>query len=110
MSSINTFFSSPTASRSMLNAFMAQSRSSMLQNLSFFSGADPADTVDFSQTAIDSSFLTSLVQSGNSGLFKGIYKDAAAFNQSMMSSVSATAGLNFEFDNSIIGQLVNHTA
>ena len=110
MSSINPFFSSTTASNSMMQAFMAQSRASMLQNLSFFSGADAFDTVDFSQTAIDSSFFTSIMQAGNMGLFKGIYKDAADFNQSMMTSVSAAAGLNFEYDNSLIGQLVDQAA
>jgi len=110
MPSVNAFFSSSTATSSLMKAFMAQSKASMLQNLSFFSGNDPMDTVDFSQTAIDSSFLTSIVQAGNTGLFSGIYKDAAAFNQSMFSSVSAAAGLNAEFSNSLIGQLVDQAA
>ena len=51
-----------------------------------------------------------VVQAGNTGLFSGIYKDAAAFNQSMFSSVSAAAGLNAEFSNSLIGQLVDQAA
>ncbi len=109
MSSINPFFSSSTASSSMVKAFMAQSKAATLQNLSFFSGASPTDTVDFSKTAIDSSFFMSIMQSGNSGLFKGVYKNAAAFNESMMASVSAAAGLNTGFDNTLIGQLVNQT-
>jgi hypothetical protein len=110
MASINAFFSSSTATTSLMHAFMAQSQASMLQNLSFFSGDDPADTVDFSQTAIDSSFFTSIMQAGNSRLFGGIYKDAASFNQSMMTSVSAAAGLHTEFDNSLIGQLIDQAA
>ncbi|HYD02176.1 MAG TPA: hypothetical protein VEB22_13195 [Phycisphaerales bacterium] len=110
MSSVNAFFSSPTASTSLMKAFMAQSRAATLQSLSFFSGSDPMDTVDFSQTAFDSSFLMSIVQSGNTGLFSGIYKDAAAFNQSLLSSVSAAAGLSAGFSNSLIGQLVDQAA
>lgn len=109
MTSISAFFSSPTANTSLMHAFMAQSQAASLQSLSFFSGQDPSDTVDFSQTALDSSLVMSLIQGGNTALFGGVYTDAAAFNQSMMSSVSAAAGLHFS-DNSLLGQLVNQMA
>ena len=40
-------------------------------------------------------------------VFGGIYKDAAAFNQSLMTSVSEAAGVHFNPGDSLLGQLVN---
>lgn len=110
MNGINSFYSSPGATASLMRAFMDQSRAAILQQTTFFSGKDAFDSVDFTQTALDSSFLTSIFQAGNSAIFGGIYKNADAFNQSLMTSVSASAGLKLDFNDSLIGQLVNQVA
>ena len=112
MATVNAFYSSSTASSSLMHAFMAQSQASMLQNLSFFNSDSGRsnDTVDFSQTARDGSMFMSIIQGGNTSLFGSVFKDAAAFNQSLMTSVSTAAGFHFDSDNSLLGQLVDHVA
>jgi hypothetical protein len=111
MTTVSAFFNSPTASTSFVKAFMAQSKAATLQSLSFFNNnKDPFDTVNFTQQALDSSLVTSLIQGGNTALFGSIYKDAASFNQSLMSTVSASMGLHFDDDESLLGQLINHLA
>lgn len=107
MSTVNAFYDSPHAAASMVKAFMAQSRASVLQNLSFFSRSEPIDTVDFSQMALQGSMFSTIMQGGNSSVFGSLYEDFEAFNQSLMSSVSAAAGFKFSNDGSLLGQLVN---
>lgn len=109
MNTISSFFNSPQATASLMKAFMAQSKAASLQSLSFFSGKEPGDTADFSQMAVDSSMISSLIQGGNTAVFGAIYKDAAAFNQSLMTSVAGAAGFRFS-DQSLIGSLVNVAA
>jgi len=107
---------------------MAQSQASMLRGLSFFSSGTSSgggwgglgglsgnsgwgsDSVDFSQAAIDASMYASIIQGGNSAIFGSLYEDAEAFNQSLLSSVTSTAGFNFGSDSSLLGQLVNQVA
>ena len=107
MATVNAFYSSHTATASLMKAFIAQSKASVLQNLSFFSGSEPTDFVDFSQTAMQSSMFSSIIQGGNSAIFGSIYKDAESFNQGLMTSVSSAAGFHFGEDDSLLGQLVN---
>jgi hypothetical protein len=107
MATVNAFFNSSTASTSLMKAFMAQSKASVLQNLSFFNGRESTDLVDISQIAMQSSMFASIMQGGNSAVFGSLYDDAEAFNQSLMTSVAATAGFNFDTSNSFLGQLIN---
>jgi len=107
MATVGSLYSSRTASSSLLRAFRYQSQASTLRNLSFFSGVNSNDAAGFSQTARDASMFSSIIQNGNRSLFGAVYKDAAAFNQSMSDSVSAAAGLNPGSGNSLLGQLVN---
>ncbi|MFT3687244.1 MAG: hypothetical protein QM783_20365 [Phycisphaerales bacterium] len=109
MTSVSAFFNSPSAPSTFVRAFMAQSKAATLQSLSFFNGKDEFDTASFTQMAVDSSIVTSLIQGGNTALFGSIYKDAKGFNQSLMTSVAGAAGINLD-DNSLLGQLINKVA
>jgi len=110
MPTVNPFFNSPTASWSIVQAFKAQSQASVLQSLTFFSGKPQPETASFSQAAVDSAFFTSLVQAGNTSLFSAVYDGAEAFNQSLLSTVSQTAGLHAGYDNPLIGGLLDLAA
>lgn len=110
MATVSAYYSSRTASTSLLRAFRYQSQASTLRNLSFFNSGDPSDSVDFSRTAREGSMMMSLIQGGNRSLFGGLYANAEAFNLSMMNSVAATIGLQSDSSTSLLGQMINYNA
>lgn len=99
MPALSSIYSSSSANASLIGAFMSASKASILNNL-FTQARDPANSDSFqlaaSMPAFDASFYTAMVRGGNLSAFGSVYKDSASFNQNLMGSVAASAGLKWD--------------
>jgi hypothetical protein len=112
MSSLSSVYSSSTAHASLISAFMMKSQSNMLDGL-FAASRDPEGVDTFqlanSMPIFDASFYSSMQQGSNMAVFGSVYKDAAGFNDALMSSVAASSGMNWDLG-AMTGSLFNGLA
>ncbi len=100
MSTLSNIYSSSTANASLISAFMMKSQSNMLAGM-FTASRNPAG-VDFfeltnSMPILDASFYGSMLRGSNMGVFGTVYKNAAGFNESLMQSVAASSGMQWDW-------------